>query len=767
MTSFTLPASVDHPSASFPEPQCDATIAICTYNRAATLPRTLKALHNLRGAHSFEVLVVNGPSTDGTAEILAATPGITVLQNPEINLSISRNIAIANARGTFIAFIDDDAIPEPDWLTLVLDRFHADPGLSALGGFIRDANGIEFQARYVFCDALGKGIPCENPDYITFQRADRHFYPSLTGTNVIFRTEDLRRINGFDEVFAYFLDETDVNKRMDDLGMRAEVLPQAEIHHKYAPSHLRTSRKVPTNMYPIARSVAYFAARHGSPELGWDAVVQRIREFYRDEYKWKLDLLLAEEITHRQFENLLNQTERGIIDGINANFDTPSEDSPARLARRKVDIAAPAPIRQMRDPSETLRLCMFSQDHASPNAGGIGRWTNLVARGLAERGHEVTVIGQLPDKAKLEYADFTEAGYWSHNIHHFEREAGTEMDCLGLPPVLANAAKRRLSEMRRIQPRRNFQVASSPIWDVEGAAVMASGLVPTVLSLHTCAGLMLDSKPEWRENETYYNNHVLRVINAEIQALRRTPMILANSAAILRDIDAIYRIGLADRPHRIIPHGIEDIPVPQGLLETREAARAADPTMPVRITFLGRLETRKGIKELVPVMDRLLARGLPIRLDLVGSKVDAENDLLVEGLAQRYPTRVTRHGFLAEAQLDTLLRKTDILFCPSLYESFGLIYAEAMRYSVPCVAYDTGGVPEVVEHGVNGLLAPLGDRVALENALLRLISDPDLRRGMSRAARTSFEAKFHYSQMAERLEEVYRSVASQGASGKP
>lgn len=756
-TTKASPAVTFQTDLSDDDVPCDATIAICTYNRIGTLPRTLQSLAALRGYHTFEVLVVNGPSTDGTAELLAATPGIRVLDNPEINLSISRNIAIANASGRYIAFIDDDAVPEPDWLTLLLERMDADPGLSAMGGFIRDANGIAFQAKYVFCDVFGQGVPCDNPDYVTFLRREKRLYPSLTGTNTIFRTEDLRRIGGFDEVFAYFLDETDVNKRMDDEGMRADVLPEAEIHHKYAPSHLRTAKKVATNMYPIARSVAYFALRHGVPELGWDAAVRRLQKFYADEYGWKIDALLANDITHEQFERLLHQTARGIADGIDAAF-APVPAPATRLARHVVP-GGPAPRRTMRDPAEALRLCMFSQDHASDSRGGIGRWTRLVALGLAERGHEVTVIGELPNNSQPEYVDFTAEGFWSHNIRHFEHEAATEVDCLGLPPVLANASKRRLAEMRRVMPRRAFQVASSPIWDVEGAAVLGSGLVPTVLSLHTCAGLMLQSKPEWRENETYYANHVLRVINAEIQALRRTPLILANSQAIVTDIGNLYGMDLGSRPHVIVPHGIEDIEAPEGLLEAREAAREADPTRPLRILFLGRLETRKGIKELVPVMDAILARGLPLHLDIVGSKVDAENDALVTGLVARYPTRVTRHGFLDEAALDALMRETDIFLAPSLYESFGLIYAEAMRYSVPCVAYATGGVPEVVEHGVDGLLAPLGERKALQDALLELIGNPVLRHDMSRAARANFEAKFGYALMAERLEGAYRAAA--------
>lgn len=738
-------------------PACDATIAICTYNRIGTLPRTLEALKMLRGPYSFEVLVVNGPSDDGTAEFLASRDDIRVLNNSELNLSVSRNIAIANATGKYIAFIDDDAVPEPDWLTLVLDRMEAETDIAAAGGFIRDANGIKFQAQYVYCDVFGQGFPCDNPDYATFLSREKRLYPSLTGTNVIFRLEALKAVGGFDEVFAYFLDETDVNKRMDDAGMRMLVIPEAEIHHKYAPSHLRTAEGTSRNMYPIARSVGYFAHRHGAPEVGWEATAERLKTFYRNEFAWKSETLSQGKIDKEQFQAVLHQTRKGILDGIDLAFEAVApEATPGRRVEKHKAPGAPV-VRKMRPGDAALRLCMFSQDHGRENFGGIGRWTNLVARGLTERGYEVTVIGELEAKAQQEYCDFTADGFWSHNLRHFEREAGREMDCLGLPPALANASKRKLAEMRRVMPRRRFQVASSPIWDVEGAALIGAGDVPTVLSLHTCAGLMLESKPEWRENESFYTNHVLRVINAEIQALRRSRLILANSTAIMKDISDLYGLDLFARPHAVVPHGIDDIAAPEGLLEARQAARSGG--APLRVLFLGRLETRKGVAHMVPVLDELLQRYDDIAIDLVGNRVDDANFKLVSELLEKYPGKVTWHGFLSDAALDGLMRRVDIFFGPSLYESFGLIYAEAMRYSIPCVAYATGGVHEVIEDGVDGILAPLEDRKALHDALLRLVEDAGLRDRMSRAARQNFVRKFHYTLMAERLAEVYQQAA--------
>lgn len=743
-------------------PACKATIAICTYNRIATLPRTLNALLQLRGDIPFEVIVVNGPSTDGTSEYLADRTDIRVFPNPEANLAVSRNIAAANATGEIICYIDDDAIPEPDWLELVVGAFEADPSLSAVGGFIRDADGIQYQARYVTCDALGRTYFGEDPDYVALLSKGVRTFPSLTGTNVSFRLTDLRMIGGFDETYAYFYDETDVNKRMDDAGMRALVVPEAEIHHKYAPSHLRTEKRVATNMFPIAKSLSYFTIRHGAPEFGWQAAVERLQEFYTREYQWKIETWLNGDIDKVQFERLMNQVRQGLREGIDAAFavleagDTQPPES--RIDKHRQPHSAPILRRSRSEADDHLRLCMFAQDHAAPKMGGIGRWTNLVARGLAERGHEVTVMGHLRGDRSRQYADLTQDGYWSHNLTNFERETERDRDCLGLPASVANPSKRYLSEFERIQPRRLFQVASSPIWDVEGAALIGAGTIPTVLSLHTCTGLILPSKPEWTENQSYYRSHVLRVMNAEIQALRRCPMILANSKAIMRDISEVYDMDLFARPHAVVPHGVEDIEEHEGLLEARQAGHRSATPSPLRLLFLGRLEARKGIHHLVPVLQLLLSDHPDLRVDLVGDRTDQANFDLVQTLLNTFPDRVTWHGFLENQELDTLMRQADIFVAPSLYESFGLIYVEASRYAIPSVGFSAGGVPEVITDGVDGLLAPVGDEKALYEALRTLITDNTLRDRLSQNARKSFETRFRYDQMAEQLEEVYRQA---------
>jgi glycosyltransferase involved in cell wall biosynthesis len=97
---------------------------------------------------------------------------------------------------------------------------------------------------------------------------------------------------------------------------------------------------------------------------------------------------------------------------------------------------------------------------------------------------------------------------------------------------------------------------------------------------------------------------------------------------------------------------------------------------------------------------------------------------------------------------------------PSLEEGFGIPAAEAMGCEVPVVATDAGGLPEVVEHGVTGLVVPRGDANALAEAIGSLLEDAMLRRRMGLAGRERALRLFDWDRTAEQLEQVYRDVGA-------
>ena len=130
------------------------SIVICTDARLAYLKATLESLLFLR-RDDFEVCVVCGPTEDGTAEYVAGFGrGVKIARCDRRNLSVARNIGIATAAGDIVAFLDDDAIPEPEWLD-DLDQSYADPWVGAAGGFVYDNTGLKFQTKYVTINRTG------------------------------------------------------------------------------------------------------------------------------------------------------------------------------------------------------------------------------------------------------------------------------------------------------------------------------------------------------------------------------------------------------------------------------------------------------------------------------------------------------------------------------------------------------------------------------------------------------------------------------------
>ena len=126
------------------------SIVINTYNRATYLRRLLASLSRLREV-TFEVVVVNGPSTDATDDVLALYAGrIKVVACPTRNLSQSRNLGIAAAAGAVVVFIDDDALPADDlWLARYAQAFWAnvDGRLGAAGGPVLRADTELYEFR--------------------------------------------------------------------------------------------------------------------------------------------------------------------------------------------------------------------------------------------------------------------------------------------------------------------------------------------------------------------------------------------------------------------------------------------------------------------------------------------------------------------------------------------------------------------------------------------------------------------------------------------
>ena len=104
------------------------------------------------------------------------------------------------------------------------------------------------------------------------------------------------------------------------------------------------------------------------------------------------------------------------------------------------------------------------------------------------------------------------------------------------------------------------------------------------------------------------------------------------------------------------------------------------------------------------------------------------------------------------------LRQADLFTLPSAAEAFGNVFAEALASGLPIVGSATGGIPDLVEHGSNGLLVPAGDVHALAGAIRYLGDDPELRAEMALRNRARAEATLEWAQVTRRYLSIYEGI---------
>jgi glycosyltransferase involved in cell wall biosynthesis len=122
-------------------------------------------------------------------------------------------------------------------------------------------------------------------------------------------------------------------------------------------------------------------------------------------------------------------------------------------------------------------------------------------------------------------------------------------------------------------------------------------------------------------------------------------------------------------------------------------------------------------------------------------------------------------GYIPEGQIGDYFALADVFVFPSIFETFGIVLAQAMAAGLPVAAARASAVPEVVVDGVTGLLSPPLDAPALARNIRRLLEDEDLRRKMGQAARAKAERDYDWERVARRYAAVFERVA--GATGLP
>ena len=170
--------------------------------------------------------------------------------------------------------------------------------------------------------------------------------------------------------------------------------------------------------------------------------------------------------------------------------------------------------------------------------------------------------------------------------------------------------------------------------------------------------------------------------------------------------------------------------------------------------FVGRLNAQKGIRVL---LDALASTRPNTSLDVVGEGPD-EPALRAHASARGLAARVRWHGALPQQLLVPLYRSATALVVPSEGEGLGLVAVEAQLCETPVIAFNSGGITDVIHHEVTGTLVPAGDSAALAAAMDDVVANPARAAALGKAGRATALTRFAPAAVAARYKVIYDRV---------
>ena len=361
-------------------------------------------------------------------------------------------------------------------------------------------------------------------------------------------------------------------------------------------------------------------------------------------------------------------------------------------------------------------------------------------------------------------------------VSQLRRLCEVDVHCMGAPretafahqpdPALADAnpALSTLStDLRMADAAAGATVVHSHTWYTGMAGHITALLhgIPHVLTAHS-----LEPMRPWKAEQLGGGYRVSLWV--ERTAIEAADAVIAVSSGMRRDVLAAYPALDPDRVH-VVKNGIDtDVwhPAPPNPEESVLAELGVDTSRPM-VAFVGRITRQKGVPHLIaaahrfhPDVQLVLCAGAPDTPE-IGAEVKAAVDALA---AERSGVFWVR-DFLPVHEIREILSAATAFVCPSVYEPLGIVNLEAMACGTAVVASDVGGIPEVVDDGVTGILVhydaedPRTFEAELADAVNALVDDPAKADEFGAAGRRRCIDEFSWSRIAEQTLEIYRKVA--------
>lgn len=354
-----------------------------------------------------------------------------------------------------------------------------------------------------------------------------------------------------------------------------------------------------------------------------------------------------------------------------------------------------------------------------PEKSGLSRAAREIAQALAEAGHDVRVVTM--DRADRSMDGAVEvvgaqADDWLAKLRRWPA-----IGHLCGPAMVARV-------VRRLHAERPFDVVEATNWYAPGLWVALTGPVPLVTRNSTPVATSAAKPRSLRDRIDRW-----AAVSLEALSARKSAGLISNTEAHGAKVAALYGTQPPGPGHAVI-----GLSLPPAIVDAGRAAPYPPGNAVLRMLFVGRNEPRKGTDALIGALPAMAAEAdagtLPdFRLTMIGLH-RSELDRLPPAALKR----IDSYHRVDDDTLHAALAGADIVVAPSRYESFGLVYQEAMTFGRPIAACGEDPSAQLFVGGSGaGLLAQDCTAVALGAILRRMLRDGELRIALSAAARVA------------------------------
>jgi len=195
--------------------------------------------------------------------------------------------------------------------------------------------------------------------------------------------------------------------------------------------------------------------------------------------------------------------------------------------------------------------------------------------------------------------------------------------------------------------------------------------------------------------------------------------------------------------------------IPSGVEQRFFICRQYEASGPLRLLYAGTWLDQRGIFYIREALRKVVPRVPGLKMTFAGCGVPPET--IVEFFGPELADCIEIHQVVPADRMQELYAQHDVFLFPSLMEALPLVIKEAMATGMPVITTETCGMPDLIQHEINGLLVPPADAATIEESILRLACSAEMRRKLGEAARETMK-RYTWERAAKQLEALYRHV---------